>query len=174
MSALGWVDVLPKTTYLARQVCRRGYHRLEGEPVQRVGDRLGLSVDVNHPDVGRGEGAREGRGSPRRLACPVEVRGSESLGRLNIFVPESALREPLRDLLDRVVQGLLRPSVHAHQASAAQQRLTSQRARYGRCQVRNKMEECVQYPPKPLLFCQLVLLPTSFQGLYGMPWIPAI
>jgi hypothetical protein len=36
------------------------------------------------------------------------------------------------------------------------------------------MEECVQYPPKRLVLCQLVLLPTPFQGLYGMPWMPAI
>lgn len=46
-------------------------------------------------------------------------------------------------------------------------------AMYGRCEARNTMYEWVQYAPKPLVFCQLVVLPTPSQGLYGMPWIPA-
>ena len=33
------------------------------------------------------------------------------------------------------------------------------------------MEECVQYPPKPLEVCQFVVLPTPFQGLNGKPSI---
>ena len=82
---------------------------MEGEPVQRVGGGLGLAVDVDHRDIGRGESARKRRGSLRRLASPVEVRGSEGLGRLDVPVAKGSLRELRRDGLDCVVQGLLEP-----------------------------------------------------------------
>ena len=80
---------------------------MEGEPVQRVGDGLGLAVDIDDLDVGRGERARERRGPPWRLARPVEVGRAERLGCLHILVAERSLGEPLCDLLDSVVQGLL-------------------------------------------------------------------
>jgi len=130
-----------------REIPRRGVHGVEGEAVQRVGDGLGLAVDVDDLDVGGRESGRESGRALRRLARPVEVRRAERLGCKDVLVAERALRELGRDVLDGFVQGLLpiaAPSVASQGGEDPCGELTSNSARYGRCQVRKRMDECVQ------------------------------
>src|SRR5689334_21290387 len=88
--------------YLPRDISRRRIHWVKREPVQWVSDSLGLAVDVDNLDIGRGERARECRRSPWRLACPIKVGGSKYLGRLDILVAKGSLGILLRNLLDGV------------------------------------------------------------------------
>ena len=92
---------------MAVEVSRGRVDRVEDEPVDGVGDALGVAVYINDGNVGRCNGSREGRSAGGRLHGPVEIRGAEVLGRGGVLVAQVAGRESLGNCLDRVIQGLL-------------------------------------------------------------------
>ena len=183
-----------QSSYIVVKIARRGVDGVKVEPVQRVVDGLGLAVDVRHTNLGRADDGRKRAAAGERLGGPVEIGKAEILCRLDVAVLQRR-RKLLSDRLDCRIERLLSrllaraaqrvssyedvlgrgfSDVTASECSEGGGVHTSNRAKYGRCHVVNRIEEWVQYPPNPWVAAQSVLLWMLSQALKGMPWIPAI